>query len=99
MGEACKVHTDTGVLTLIMCSSVAGLQIEKRGSSGEWLEVEKTNTPGVDLFVIGGGKLHMFGRNEVERETFPPTVHRVMLPHNLQRYSLLYFLDARNTDG
>lgn len=40
-----KTHTDTGILTLIICSDVPGLQVWDHINGG-WIEVEKKFTPG-----------------------------------------------------
>jgi len=121
--EACQVHTDTGILTFIICSDVSGLHVEDRtqrkpastptrpvaGASSaapnegeeKWLEVEKIFESGVDLFCIVGRKMHMFARGDVDRDAdgFTPTIHRVHISPEIERSSLLYFMDARNQDG
>jgi len=86
-----RVHTDTGLLTLISCAEVPGLQVENR-ENGEFIEVEKLFDPRRDIFVIIGRKMTFFAKNEPS--CFKPTVHRVMLPYNIERYSMLYFVDV-----
>jgi len=83
-------HTDTGLLTLIPCAQVPGLQIfdEQRKV---WLEVEKMFEPG-DIFVIVGRKTTFFAQEQPPY--FSPTIHRVALPANSERDSLLYFFDV-----
>lgn len=40
----------------------------------------------------------MFARTDIAADTIPATLHRVMLPASTARSSLLYFMDARNSD-
>jgi len=93
MNVPSKIHTDTGILTLISCSDVPGLEVENR-DNGEFLEVEKiyAETARRDLFVIVGRKIEFFSRNQPPM--FKATVHRVMLPYNIERNSMLYFVDV-----
>jgi len=86
-----KTHTDTGILTLIICAEVPGLQVWDVVNQ-KWLEVEKMVTPKEDLFVIVGRKTQLFSKQR--DSTFKPTTHRVALPLNTERSSLLYFLDV-----
>jgi len=87
-----KTHTDTGLITLISCAEVPGLQVENR-ANGEFLEVETiyAETARRDLFVIIGRKIELFARKEPA--FFKATVHRVVLPYNIERNSMLYFVD------
>ena len=70
-----KTHTDTGILTLIICSDVPGLQVWDIHNN-KWLEVEKLFNPGEDMFVIMGRKMELFALQS------PPvlcsTTHRVV---------------------
>jgi len=87
-------HCDTGFLTLIMCSTVPALQIKDR-VTGDWFMPEKICTPKKDCFVIIGKKTEQFASfNNPDSKMFRATVHRVMLPYNTQRNSLLYFQDV-----
>jgi len=89
-----KTHTDTGILTLISCSEVPGLQVENR-DNGEFFEVEKiyAETARRDLFVIVGNKIEFFAQSQ-EPPMYKATVHRVILPYNIERNSMLYFVDV-----
>eukprot|EP01089_Gocevia_fonbrunei_P001631 TRINITY_DN11513_c0_g1_i1.p1 TRINITY_DN11513_c0_g1~~TRINITY_DN11513_c0_g1_i1.p1 ORF type:complete len:281 (-),score=49.62 TRINITY_DN11513_c0_g1_i1:8-850(-) len=84
-------HTDTGLLTLISCSFVPGLQVLDR-ASGAFLDVEKIADPGKDLFIIMGRKITQLSTNH--SGLFIPTTHRVVLPPNTERNSILYFQDV-----
>ena len=83
-------HTDTGILTMILNSDVPGLQV-KPNNSQEFVEVEKINNPWTDMYLILGRKLEFFAKEE---KLFTPTVHRVIIPKNQKRYSLIYFCDV-----
>ena len=84
----CDEHFDTGVLTLIMISEVPGLEVQDQ-KSGKWLELEKLGTPG-DLVVIMGRKVEMLFSKEANLK---PTFHRVRIPKNVERHSILFFFD------
>jgi len=86
-----KVHTDTGILTLISCAEEPGLQVENR-ADGSFIEVEKLAEVRRDMFVIMGRKIELFAKNQPSM--YNATVHRVMLPYNIERYSMLYFVDV-----
>jgi len=86
-----KTHTDTGILTLIICSDVAGLQVWDIHNN-KWLEVEKMVVPKEDMFVIMGRKMELFSKQSPS--VFLPTTHRVALPVNTERSSLLFFQDV-----
>jgi len=89
--EPSKTHTDTGVLTLIVCASVPGLQVQDRVTE-DFLEVEKLVEPREHIFCILGRKTEIFG--QTTPAIFTPTVHRVCLPFGVERYSLLFFMDV-----
>lgn len=56
---------------------------------------EKICNPKQDCFVIIGKKLEQFAEfNNANSTMFRSTVHRVILPYNTQRNSLLYFQDV-----
>jgi len=78
------------LLQLIICAEVPGLQIWDAVNQN-WLEVEKLVTPKEDLFVIAGRKMQLFSQQK--ESVFKPTTHRVALPLNTERCSLLYFVD------
>jgi len=50
MNNPSKIHTDTGILTFILCSDVPGLQIENRQKK-DFIPIETLNTPKRDLFL------------------------------------------------
>jgi len=87
------VHTDTGILTLISCSEVPGLQVQPKGETN-FIEVEKIFDPRRDLFLILGQKIEIFAQNNKEKAKYQPTVHRVHLPYETARSSLLLFADV-----
>jgi len=89
-----KSHQDTGILTFILCSDVPGLQVENR-SNGSWIPVETLNTPKKDLFCIMGRKIEIFASTNKDT-LYKATVHRVGLPYNTERYSILFFADVPN---
>lgn len=89
---SCRVHTDEGLLTFVVCAQAPGLQIQDR-ITGQFLDVETLATPGVDLICLGGRKLRVFGQHG---QVFRPTVHRVVLPSDTERYALLYSMDTPN---
>jgi len=86
-----KEHTDTGVLTFILCSRVPGLQVQNK-STGEWTPVEILNDPESDLFCIMGNKMEIFSAEKEAK--YKSTVHRVILPYGIERYSILFFVDV-----
>jgi len=97
--DVCDAHTDTGILTLILCSQIAGLQIWDR-QKAQWMEAEKgliekykSQSPNQHLVVcIMGEKISVFtGAASLE-----PTLHRVMIKSTAERHSMLYFMDTAN---
>jgi len=94
-GEALNVpskeHTDTGILTFILCSRVPGLQVQNKENE-EWLPVETLNTPECDLFCILGDKMPILSVSKEPK--YKSTVHRVLLPYGIERYSILFFVDV-----
>jgi len=87
------IHTDTGLLTCITCAKVPGLQVLDR-ESGKFLAVETMVQPGKDLFMIMGRKMQVLCQQGSDQSVFIPTVHRVVLPPDTERSSLLYFQDV-----
>eukprot|EP01121_Diplochlamys_sp_Union-15-3_P000510 TRINITY_DN10446_c0_g1_i2.p1 TRINITY_DN10446_c0_g1~~TRINITY_DN10446_c0_g1_i2.p1 ORF type:complete len:301 (-),score=63.63 TRINITY_DN10446_c0_g1_i2:17-850(-) len=91
--EPSKTHTDTGILTLIMCASVPGLQVQDRSKDeNTFIEVEKLVKPREHIFCIIGRKTELM--SNVKPSVFTPTTHRVLLPFGVERYSLLFFMDV-----
>jgi len=91
--DVCDAHRDTGILTIIMCSQVAGLQVWDR-KNNDWLQIEKLlidnfKKPDEHLAVcIMGEKISLFA------DSLTATLHRVMVQPTVERYSLLYFMDT-----
>lgn len=76
-----------------MCSDVPALQVQDRVTK-KWYMPEKYCNPKKDCFVILGLKMNRFATfSEAESKKFLPTLHRVVLPFNTHRNSLLYFQD------
>lgn len=81
-----KVHTDTGVMTFILCNDVPGLQVENRllGLKGEeeevdpstFIDVEKICQPRLEMFCIMGRKMELFAQHSPP--AFKATIHRVV---------------------
>jgi isopenicillin N synthase-like dioxygenase len=97
-----KVHTDTGVMTFILCNDVPGLQVENRllGMKGDeeevdpstFIDVEKICKARLEMFCIMGRKIELFAQQQPP--AFKATMHRVALPYKTERHSLLYFMDV-----
>jgi len=95
--DVCDEHTDTGILTLILCSEVAGLQVWDRKKK-DWMEIEnnliekyKSQYPNQKFIMcILGEKAGLFTGSEALK----PTLHRVMMKSTTERYSMLYFMDT-----
>jgi len=91
--DVCDAHTDTGILTVIVCSRVPGLQVWDR-KNNDWLPVEKLlletcKKEGEHLAIcIMGEKMGLF------TDVLTATLHRVMVQPNTVRYSMLYFMDT-----
>merc|ERR1712130_315219 len=86
----CRVHTDDGFLTFIAASGVPGLQVQDK-LTAEFVDVEKQFNCGDELFCISGRKLRVYGQHY---QIFTPSVHRVVLPYNTQRFSFSYHMDT-----
>jgi len=94
--DVCDEHTDTGILTLILCSQESGLQVWDR-KNGKWLEIEdelikkfKLSKDEHLVICILGEKIGMFTGSK----QLSSTLHRVMVAPNVERYSMLYFMDT-----
>ena len=81
-----KVHTDTGVMTFILCNDVPGLQVENRllGLKGDeeevdphtFIDVEKICQARLEMFCIMGRKIELFAQHQPP--AFKATIHRVV---------------------
>jgi len=83
-------HVDTGVLTFILTSDVGGLQILDR-KTNEYYHPEKSFKPGTHMIVIVGRKMELFSY----KKKIDPTWHQVKIPVDLERLSLLYFMEIQ----
>eukprot|EP00339_Tiarina_fusa_P002513 CAMPEP_0117050396 /NCGR_PEP_ID=MMETSP0472-20121206/34791_1 /TAXON_ID=693140 ORGANISM="Tiarina fusus, Strain LIS" /NCGR_SAMPLE_ID=MMETSP0472 /ASSEMBLY_ACC=CAM_ASM_000603 /LENGTH=289 /DNA_ID=CAMNT_0004764153 /DNA_START=25 /DNA_END=894 /DNA_ORIENTATION=+ len=92
--EVCSQHKDTGIFTLIMTSSVPGLEVYDNTLKA-WIPLERLvqefrNTPSKEVMVLlMGHKAPLFLGNQ-----FQPTLHRVTVPQGVERPSFLYFMDT-----
>ncbi len=75
-------HTDAGALTVLMQSSVAGLQVKRRG---HWNLVE----PQDDALIINVGDIVQVWSND----RYQAPLHRVIASSDLERYSAAYFFN------
>jgi len=82
-------HVDTGVMTLIRVGEVPGLHVFDQLRK-EWVEVEKVAALN-DLLLIMGRKMELLLDGSVK---LVPTLHRVVIPKNKERYSMLFFMDV-----
>jgi len=82
-------HVDTGIVTLIRVGDVPGLHVFDQQRQ-EWLEIEKI-APINDLLLIMGRKMELLLDRSVK---LVPTLHRVVIPKNKERYSMLFFMDV-----
>jgi isopenicillin N synthase-like dioxygenase len=90
-----KVHTDTGIMTFILCNDVPGLLVENRAKQNDddaWFAVETMFSPYKYLFCILGNKTELFSLKA--EFALKPTVHKVAIPYGVERHSLLYFVDV-----
>lgn len=81
-------HVDTGVMTLIRISEVPGLQIFDQLHQ-KFLNVEELGEVG-SLVLILGRKIELLLSRSVKLE---PTLHKVVIPKNKERFSILFFMD------
>jgi isopenicillin N synthase-like dioxygenase len=77
------VHTDYGNVTLLATDAVEGLMVRDR--SGRWLDAPVVP----DSFVCNIGDCLMRWTNDV----YVSTPHKVVNPHDRDRYSVAFFLD------
>eukprot|EP01012_Entosiphon_sulcatum_P021083 TRINITY_DN2587_c0_g1_i1.p1 TRINITY_DN2587_c0_g1~~TRINITY_DN2587_c0_g1_i1.p1 ORF type:complete len:321 (-),score=44.57 TRINITY_DN2587_c0_g1_i1:7-945(-) len=89
--QSCEEHHDTGLLTCVMAGEVPGLEIYD-DKFKEWVEVEALCPPG-DLLLMPGRKLELFACLAPER-ALRSAFHRVSMPANLERHSILFFMDV-----
>jgi len=87
-----NTHLDTGLLTTITSSDVHGLEVQDRFNNS-WVRIEALANPKTELFVIIGRKLQLLASSPQASKMFPATVHRVALPFDVERFSMLYFQD------
>jgi len=91
--DVCDCHKDTGILTFVVVSDVPGLQVYDRKNK-KWLEIEALLRPQREtqhmLMVLMGEKIQMFTGSTA----LTPTFHQVLIPPNVRRDSLLYFMDV-----
>jgi len=83
-------HVDTGVITLILCSDISGLEMLDRRSN-QYFKCENMYDAGKHMFVIAGRKLELFSTNKPIESTW----HQVKIDVNTERYSLLYFWEIQ----
>lgn len=81
-------HVDTGIMTLIRVSEVQGLQVYDQLHK-KYLNVEEIGQVG-DMVLIMGRKIEFLLHKDVK---LTPTVHRVIIPKNKERFSILFFMD------
>jgi len=82
-------HVDTGIVTLIRVGEIPGLHVFDQ-LRREWLEVEKL-APLNDMLLITGRKVELLLDKSVK---LTPTLHRVVIPKDKERYSMLFFMDV-----
>jgi len=82
-------HCDTGLLTMLVCSEVPGLQFADRKERA-WVDIEVVFEPKKHLIVWAGEKIPLFSASSL----FPSTCHRVEMLSNVERTSLLFLLDV-----
>jgi len=83
-------HVDTGVITLIMCSDISGLEMLDRRSN-QYFKCENMYEAGKHMFIIAGRKLELFS----SKKQIMSTWHRVKIDIKTERYSLLYFWEIQ----
>eukprot|EP01091_Cochliopodium_minus_P000105 TRINITY_DN1013_c0_g1_i1.p1 TRINITY_DN1013_c0_g1~~TRINITY_DN1013_c0_g1_i1.p1 ORF type:complete len:305 (-),score=101.40 TRINITY_DN1013_c0_g1_i1:4-918(-) len=86
--DVCDAHCDTGILTFFFCSSVPGLEFYDRNSES-WVQIENLIKPNTICCFLGR-KIELFGNNP----NFKSLLHRVRVPTNTERYSIVYLLDV-----
>jgi len=84
---SCDIHKDMGLLTIVPCSFVAGLQVLDQFSFLNVEEVASFND--FDLIIFSGECLE-----RLTARTFPGCIHRV-IKTNLNRKSIVFKLRAR----
>ena len=83
-------HVDTGLMTLITCSDVVGLEVLDR-KTNRYYYPEQTFDPKKHIFVIAGRKMELFTHKKVVKSTW----HQVRIPLEKERNSLLYFMEIQ----
>jgi len=84
-----SAHQDTGLLTLVVCSGVAGLQIYDK-QTDTWMAMESNFEPRNYVFVFMGEKISLFSGCE----QFVATTHRVVIKKSQCRMSMVFLLDV-----
>ena len=62
--------------------------------TSEFLNVEESYEKGVDLICIPGQKLRIYGQHA---QIVLPTAHRIQLPADTERLSMMFELDVPDT--
>jgi len=84
----CELHKDTGLMTIGVCSDIQGLQMYDR-KLDVWMKVEALGSAN-DLVMFIGEKVPLFSGSK----RYPAAPHRVMLPANTERSSMVFLLDV-----
>mmetsp|Transcript_51570 Transcript_51570/g.85449 ORF Transcript_51570/g.85449 Transcript_51570/m.85449 type:complete len:231 (+) Transcript_51570:378-1070(+) len=83
-------HVDTGLMTLITCSDVAGLEVLDR-KTNKYFMPEQIFDSTKHIFVIAGRKMELFTWKKPVNATW----HAVKIPLQFERNSLLYFMEIQ----
>jgi len=84
----CAAHEDTGLLTFGVVSDDPGLVIWDR-VKGDWVEIEKEAKKN-EIICFVGQKIPLFSGSSI----WPATTHKVIVPVNVERSSLIFLLDV-----
>ena len=79
-------HTDTTLITLALCSPVAGLQVQSRG---EWVSSEKDRNT-CEMLVLAGEFLELLTKGYLRAAP-----HRVLRPCGSARCSIPFLIRAK----
>eukprot|EP01083_Nonionella_stella_P195534 720231_1 len=84
------VHVDTGVITMVSCSDVCGLEMLDR-KTNKYFKPEEIFDPNKHVFCHAGRKMELFSwKNAIK-----PTWHAVRIPLSTNRLCLLYFMEIQ----
>jgi len=91
--EVCGEHQDTGIFTIVVTSSVPGLEVydthlQKWRCLEEEIQGLRSDSEDILVVMMGHKAPLWFGEN------YHPTIHRVVIPEGKERPSLLYFMDT-----